>query len=98
VARVIAVIGGVTALRAGYRHDHGVAVVPRALRRLVCWTVAFAAEFLCWSVFPLLGLLIFPFVFLYVVALCTICPQVNDFYRSRKKGRGSPVVVNYYAV
>lgn len=83
---MIAFVGALVGLRAGYRYDRSVGRPPLrpGAKRLAFWLLLLTAELL--AVPPALtsaGLLIAPLVFGYVLAAGLIGPWVAEYYRRR---------------
>jgi hypothetical protein len=83
---VIAALGALVGLRAGYRYDRSIGRHPlrSGVKRLVFWTLLFVTEYLVVrSGFTALGVMVWPVVFGYVLAVCLIGPWVSEYYRRR---------------
>jgi hypothetical protein len=83
---MIAIVGALIGLRAGYRHDRSIGRHPlrSGVKRLVFWALLFTAEYLV--VLPALtsvGPMVWLTVFAYVLAVCLIGPWVSEYYRRR---------------
>ncbi|WP_033437725.1 hypothetical protein [Saccharothrix sp. NRRL B-16314] len=83
---MIAAIGAVVGLWAGYRYDRSIDRHPlrSGVKRLVFWVLLFVAEYLLVrSASSWLGVLVWPVVFAYALAVCLIGPWVSEYYRRR---------------
>lgn len=83
---MIALIGALVGLRAGYRYDRSIGRHPlrSGVKRLVFWVLLFGAEYLLVPatlvlVGPAIGLL----VFAYVLTAGLAGPWVSEYYRRR---------------
>ncbi|PSL58066.1 hypothetical protein B0I31_101281 [Saccharothrix carnea] len=83
---MIALIGALVGLRAGYRYDRSIGRHPlrSGVKRLVFWALLFVAECL---VVPQLAVAVGPVVvlvvFAYVMAVGLAGPWVSEYYRRR---------------
>lgn len=83
---MIAVVGAAVGLWAGYRYDRSIDRHPlrSGVKRLAFWVLLFAAEYLLVrSAFSWLGVLVWPVVFAYALAVCLVGPWVSEYYRRR---------------
>lgn len=83
---MIAFIGALVCLRAGYRYDRSIGRNPlrSGVKRLGFWVLLFTVEYLL--VLPALtsaGAMVWLTVFGYVMAVCLIGPWVSEYYRRR---------------
>ncbi|QFZ22612.1 hypothetical protein [Saccharothrix syringae] len=83
---MIALVGALVGLRAGYRYDRSINRHPMrsGVKRLVFWLLLLLVECLTVpSAFASAGPLIGPLVFGYVLAVGLIGPWVAEYYRRR---------------
>jgi uncharacterized membrane protein len=83
---VIALIGALVGLRAGYRYDRTIGRHPMrsGVKRFVFWVLFFVVDCLVLlAAFTLVGPLVMLVVFGYVVAASVIGPWVIEYYRRR---------------
>ncbi|WP_447003693.1 hypothetical protein ACRAKI_29165 [Saccharothrix isguenensis] len=84
---MIAVIGVLVGLRAGYWYDRSIGRHPwrSGVKRLVFWVLLFVAEYVVVrsASASLDEVTAWPVVFAYVLAVCLIGPWVSEYYRRR---------------
>ncbi|ONI88448.1 hypothetical protein ALI22I_19005 [Saccharothrix sp. ALI-22-I] len=83
---MIALIGGLVGLLAGYRYDRSIGRHPMrsGVKRFVFWVLFFVVDCLVLvAAFTLIGPLVMLVVFGYVLAAGVIGPWVTDYYRRR---------------
>ncbi|WP_367136635.1 hypothetical protein [Saccharothrix sp. HUAS TT1] len=83
---MIALIGALVSLRAGYRYDRSIGRHPlrSAPKRLAFWALLFVAESLVVpSVAAAVGPVVALVVFAYVMAVGLTGPWVSEYYRRR---------------
>lgn len=83
---MIALIGALVSLRAGYRYDRSIGRHPArsGVKRLVFWVLVFVGEWLAARlVASAAGPVVVLVVFGYVMAVCLIGPWVSEYYRRR---------------
>ncbi|XVS63079.1 hypothetical protein ACQPYE_33210 [Actinosynnema sp. CA-299493] len=83
---MIALIGAVVGLRAGYRYDRSIGKhpLPSGVKRLAFWVLLFITE--CLVVPPVVdavGPVVWVVVFGYVMAVGLAGPWVSEYYRRR---------------
>ncbi|MCE6993738.1 hypothetical protein LZG04_02785 [Saccharothrix sp. S26] len=83
---MIALVGGLVGLRAGYRYDRSIGRRPwwPGVKRLAFWALLFVAE---WLLVPraatALGPVVVVAVYAYVMAVGLSGPWVSEYYRRR---------------
>ncbi|MFJ6672526.1 hypothetical protein ACIQMJ_15575 [Actinosynnema sp. NPDC091369] len=83
---MIALVGALVGLRAGYRYDRSIGRHPlrSGVKRLVFWVLLFVAEFLLVPrVAAAEGPVVFVAAFAYLAAVCLAGPWVSEYYRRR---------------